>query len=67
VNREAVRESDELAGLIYDSYKAGTSTFLEVQSSNLRQLQSKVRVASTDIQILIQFAILDSLSTRSGP
>jgi len=64
VNRVAVSETEELARLVYDSYKYGRSTFLEVQSANLRALEAKVQAARTDAQALAQLAVLRSLSSE---
>jgi len=61
----ASAEAEELAGLVYESYKAGRSTFIEVQSANLRELEAKVQSAKTDVQILIQLAVLSSLSKEN--
>jgi outer membrane protein TolC len=61
INREAVKESEELSALVYSSYKAGRSTYIEVQSANLRTLKAKVQSARTDMQILIQLAALAAL------
>ena len=65
INRRASAEAEELAGLVYESYKAGRSTFIEVQSANLRELEAKVQSAKTDVQILIQLAVLSSLSKEN--
>ncbi|MBI5243082.1 MAG: TolC family protein [Elusimicrobia bacterium] len=64
LSRQAVSETEELARLIYDSYKSGRSTFLEVQSANLRALEAKVRSARTDAETLAQLAVLRSLSSE---
>ena len=50
--------------MTYESYQAGRSTFLEVQSANLRVLEINVASARNDAQLLIQLAILDSLSVK---
>ncbi len=64
LNRQAVRETDELAGLVYQSYKIGRSSYLEVQAVNLQALEAKTNFIRTRVQILIQLAMLDSLSER---
>ncbi len=63
-NRQAVRETDELAGLVYQAYKIGRSNYLEVQAVNLQALEAKTNSIRTRVQILIQLAVLDSLSER---
>lgn len=65
INKKSVSEAEQLAKLVYQSYKAGRSNYLEVDNANFRLLQTKVSSATTDVQILIQLAILDSLSTGS--
>jgi hypothetical protein len=37
---------------------------LDVQTADLRILQSRVQAARTDVEILIQLAMLDSLSVK---
>lgn len=61
---QAVAESKELARLIYDSYKGGQSTFIEVEAANLRELETRTQSAKTDSHILMQLAVLESLSER---
>lgn len=58
----SVRESVERAKLVYGSYRAGRSSFLEVQSANLHALEAKVQATTNDVQILIQLAYLASIS-----
>lgn len=60
----SVQESEELARLVYASYRAGRASFLEVQSANLKEFESKVQLARNDAQILMQVATLESLSTE---
>ena len=64
VNRAAVSETAELARLVYESYQSGRSTFLEVQTANLRALEAKMQAARTDAQTLAQLAVLRSLSSE---
>jgi len=64
INRQAVAEAGELAKLIYDSYRGGRSTFIEVETANLRELEARVQSAKTDSQILMQLAVLASLSEK---
>lgn len=62
INKKSVFETEELAKLTYTSYKNGRSSLLEVQSTNLRALEAKVQTVRTEVQILMQFAIMASLS-----
>jgi outer membrane protein TolC len=57
----AVAESEELARLVYLSYKAGRSSALDVQTYDVAALQAKVNAAQTRAQILIQLAALAEL------
>jgi outer membrane protein TolC len=61
-NRRSVEESKELVSLVYESYKNGRSSFLEVQSANFRAQQAAVLSARTDVQVLIQRALLSAFS-----
>jgi outer membrane protein TolC len=56
-------EADGFAKLVRDSYRAGRSTYLEVESADLKALQSKVDSARTNVQVLLQAAVLKSLTT----
>ncbi|MCC6137585.1 MAG: TolC family protein [Bdellovibrionaceae bacterium] len=62
IHDDSVRESIERAKLVYGSYRAGRSSFLEVQSANLHALEAKVQATTNDVQILIQLAYLASIS-----
>jgi outer membrane protein TolC len=66
VNIEAVDDAVEAAGLAYDSYKAGGSTWLDVESSNLKTLQAKTTAATTNAEILMKLAVMDSLGKAPG-
>ncbi|MCX5794852.1 MAG: TolC family protein [Elusimicrobia bacterium] len=64
INRQAASEAHELSRLTYESYKAGRATYIEVQSANLRELEARVQCARTDTQLVMQLAILASLSEK---
>lgn len=64
LDREAVSETDELAGLTYESYRAGRARFLEVESANIRALGAKVQAFRDDVQVLMQLSVLSSLSGK---
>ncbi len=54
-------EATQLASLIYSAYQNGRSSFLEVQSANLRVLDARVQLARNQVQILVSRAQLQSL------
>lgn len=62
LDEESVAATESLYKLVYGSYQNGSSSFLEVQNAELRALESKVRLASTETQMLIELALLSSLS-----
>ncbi len=64
INEKSVSEAETLARLVYDAYKAGGATYLDVEKANLRVLQTKVIHANTRVENLMQLAILDSLSKQ---
>lgn len=64
LNETAVSETQELAGLTYGAYKAGTVRFLEVQTANFQALDAKIQAASNDVQILMQLSVLSSLAGK---
>jgi outer membrane protein TolC len=64
VDERSVVETEELTRLVYLSYKGGRSTYLEVQSANLRALEAKVQAARTRAQVLIQLSALANLAVQ---
>jgi len=62
INSQYVKQAEDLAGIVYKSYTAGRSTFLEVQTANIQALDAKTQSLRTDIQILIQLAQLENMS-----
>lgn len=62
LNIEAVDDAAEAASLAYEGYKAGGGTWLDVESANLKSLQAKTAAASTNAEILLKLALLDSLT-----
>lgn len=60
INDSSIRESGQIAELAYSSYKLGRMNLIDVQNANLRALNVKIQAAKTDIQILIQLALLNS-------
>jgi outer membrane protein TolC len=64
LNETAVSETQELAGLTYGAYKAGTVRYLEVQTANFQALDAKIQSASNDVEILMQLSVLSSLAGK---
>jgi outer membrane protein TolC len=64
VNIEAVDDAVEAGRLAYASYLAGGSTWLDVESANLKTLQAKTTAATANAEILMKLAVLDSLNGR---
>lgn len=61
-HRLSIEQSEKLVDLIYQSYRAGRSSFLDVQNSNLAALNAKIDGRKNEIQILIQTAVLNEIS-----
>ena len=64
INIEALDDAAEAAKLAYEAYKAGGGTWLDVESANFKELQAKTTAASTNAEILIKLALLDSLAEK---
>ena len=62
LNIEAIDDAAEAARLAYSAYKAGGGTWLDVESANLKELQAKNTAVSTNAEILLKLAVLDSLT-----
>jgi outer membrane protein TolC len=58
----SVEQADKLHDMVYQSYKIGGSTFLEVQSTTLQALQAGLDLAETETQMLIELANLSALT-----
>lgn len=65
LNAATIHDTEELAKLQYESYKAGRARYLDVEDANLRVLEAKTEAANTDVRLLIQLATLESLSDVS--
>jgi outer membrane protein TolC len=63
LDQQSAVEADDFAKLVRDSYRAGRSTYLEVESADLKSLQAQVQSARTHVQVLLQAAVLKSLTT----
>jgi outer membrane protein TolC len=62
LNIDALDDAEQASKLAYEAYKAGAGTWLDVESANLKALQAKTTAASSNAEILIKLALLDSLS-----
>jgi outer membrane protein TolC len=62
LDSESAKEANDFAKLVRDSYRAGRSTYLEVESADLKALEAQVSYARTSVQVLLQAAILRSLT-----
>ncbi len=61
-HRLSIEQSEKLISLIYESYRAGHSSLLEVQNSLLTALNAKIFSRRNEIQILIQTAVLKEIT-----
>jgi len=52
ISETASREAEEIARLTYQSYTAGKSTYLEVQSANLKLVQARVNTAEIEYALI---------------
>ena len=59
-----VSKLEELAKLNYSTYRFGRLSYSEVQTSNLRLLETKIRVASLRAQLLVQLFNLQYLGEK---
>ena len=64
VGERNVREAQEVERLTYESYRAGKTNYLDVQSADLRLFEARVAAAQIESQILVQTARLDYLAAR---
>lgn len=62
LDRQSVEASDQIYALTYASYRNGGVRYLEVESSQIRALETKIRLAQTVTQMLIELALLSSLT-----
>ncbi len=61
LTKQMIDASNTSAKLTYDAYKAGTLTFLEVDSANVSLLESKISLADIYIEQLNRLAVIDNL------
>ena len=62
LNDTSVKEARELSGMVYKSYKIGSTNFLEVENANFKLLEAEIHSAKTKFLILVNLATLASLS-----
>jgi len=62
ITRRSADRAMEVSRLRYQAYKLGQLRYLDVEDANLREIQAKVDAATTDVNLLIQLANLESLS-----
>ena len=62
ISRDSTQEAAEIARLTYHSYTAGKSTFLEVQSANLRLMDAHVNTAKIVYNLVNKLAEMEYLS-----
>ncbi|MES2504858.1 MAG: TolC family protein [Myxococcota bacterium] len=62
-NAQLIEQTQQIAKLTFQSYKAGSSKYLDVETSNTRLLEAQLGAAQTDEQLLAQLATLQYLSS----
>jgi outer membrane protein TolC len=58
---QIVKQSESVARLVYQAYRAGRSSLVDVQAANLRALEAKLQLARVEASSLVQFTNLRSL------
>lgn len=67
IQRRLVDRRREIAEVVYDSYKAGRASYLEVESANTTFLNARVQSARLTVEILTQLAWIDRWSAPEVP
>ena len=62
LTRRAADRASEVARLRYQAYQLGQLRYLDVEDANLKEVQAKVEAATTNVNLLVQLANLESLS-----
>jgi outer membrane protein TolC len=62
LTHRAAERAAEVARLRYQAYQLGQLRYLDVEDANLKEVQAKVDAATTNVNLLIQLANLESLS-----
>jgi len=62
LNDISVSETEQLAKIIYKTYKTGSLSYIEVENANFKALEAKIQAARTKVQILINLAVLAGMS-----
>lgn len=65
--RRLVDRRRDIAAVVYDSYKAGRASYLEVESANTTLLSARVQAARLTVEILTQLALIDRWSAPEVP
>ncbi len=63
LDEETAQEAAAFSKRVSESYRSGRSTYLEVESADLKVLQARVTLARTQAQLLLQAAVLRSLTS----
>jgi len=62
IAHRAADRATEVSRLRYQAYRLGQLRYLDVEDADLREIQAKVQAATTDVNLLVQLANLESLS-----
>ena len=62
INDISVLETVELSAITYKAYKTGSISFIEVENANFKALEAKMQSAKTKVQMLMNLAVLASIS-----
>lgn len=62
VTHRAAQRAEEVSRLRYQAYRLGQLRYLDVEDANLKEVQAKVEAATTNVNLLVQLANLESLS-----
>lgn len=62
LNDISISETERISEILYSSYKAGSLSYIEIENANFKALEAKIQAARTKVQILINLAILASMS-----
>ncbi len=65
ITRRSAERAAQVARLQYEAYKDGHIRFVDVEDANLREIVAKVQAVTTDVNLLIQLANLESLSEET--
>jgi outer membrane protein TolC len=66
LDAQAVKETADLARLIFQTYQVGRASHLEVETANYRALGAKIQQVFAQVQSLIELATLESLAVPAA-